>query len=248
MNNFLKTSLLSAVLVTTLSQASATQLVPAGFDFEADDARKATAGALVVYTAEEASKLDVAPEETQSWWSKATGGVYNLGAGLVDLGYGLVKPTPTTAIVPVGFDFEKDDSKKAAIAKEKSTSVWSSVTNGGYTLGMGLVDLGYGVANTGYTLGMTAKGLGEMAFGAGEVVYGAAHNAYGTYAGADEDFFKNGKSWTDAGFKNVSYGFGDVKDGVMNIPNTATHFINGLPKVVSGGMEIGNGINQYFAK
>src|SRR5690606_10625054 len=190
MNNFLKNSLLSAVLVTTLSQASASQLVPVGFDFEADDAARKANTALVVYATPEA------PEKSQSWWSTATNAAYNFGADLV----GLVTPKPTTAIVPAGFDFDQDDAKKA-------TSAYSAVTNGGYTLGSGLLDLGYGVVNTGYTLGMAAKGLGEMAFGAGEVVYGAAHNAYGTFYEKDEEFFKNGKSWQDAGFKNVSYGF-----------------------------------------
>lgn len=247
MNNFLKNSLLSAALLTTLSQASATQLVPVDFDFAADDARKAST-ALVVYKASEASKLDIAPEKSNSWWSTATSAAYNFGADLVDFGYGLVKPAPKTAIIPVGFDFEKDDAKKAAASKEQSSSLWSAVTNGGYTLGMGIVDLGYGVANTGYTLGMTAKGLGEMAFGAGEVAYGAAHNAYGTFYEKDEEFFKNGKSWQEAGLKNVSYGFNDVKDGVMNIPNTATHFINGIPKTVSGSVEIYNGVSGYFVK
>ena len=242
MTNFLKTSLLSAVIVTTLSQANASQLVPLGFDFDADDARKAST-ALVVYQAPEAQTEEASSENSTSWWSKATSAAYNFGTDLV----GLVTPKPSTQIVPVDFDFEKDDAKKATAAKEKATSAWSAVANGGYTLGSGLIDLGYGVVNTGYTLGMTAKGLGEMAFGASEVVYGAAHNAYGTFYEKDEEFFKNGKSWQEAGFKNVSYGFGDVKDGVMNIPNTATHFINALPKVVSGGVELYSGVSEYLA-
>tara|TARA_R110002111_G_scaffold237091_2_gene298374 strand:+ start:429 stop:659 length:231 start_codon:yes stop_codon:yes gene_type:complete len=66
---------------------------------------------------------------------------------------------------------------------------------------------------------MTENGLGKMAFSAGEALYGAVHNAYGTVYEKDDEFFKNGKSWQEAGFKNVSYGFGDVKDGVMKIPN-----------------------------
>lgn len=51
------------------------------------------------------------------------------------------------------------------------------------------------------------------------------HNVYGTLAHKDTAFFDNGTSWTEAGYKNASYGLNDIKDGVKNIPNKGVNHI-----------------------
>ncbi len=165
-------------------------------------------------------------------------------------------------LVPVDFDFAADDTnrakalvvynpeiaQKAQVAVEEkeapSKSWWNSLKDGGYNLGAGLVDLGYGVANLGYSTGMIVKGAGEAAFGTAEYIYGAAHNTYGTLRGYEADFMENGTSWSNAGWDKMAYGANDIKDGICNIPNTATHFMNGVPKVLNGGLEFADGASR----
>ena len=160
-------------------------------------------------------------------------------------------------LVPIGYDFEgyKVIKKSALVvylepadfkvpaeieeepeAEKETTSWFTTAKNVAYSAGksfynIDFYNIGYGIANLGYTLGTSIAGIVPMAFGASEVLYGMALGAYGTCAGGDKASYDNGKSWTEAGFKNVSYGADNVKKGVMNIPNTASYFYNAIPQI-----------------